>query len=325
MDKSIKGLHHVTAITDDVVRNYEFFTEILGMRLVKKTINQDEIQTYHTYYADHIGTPGTTMTFFANEKSPAGTHGTNSITRTGLRVPTDEALEYYLDRFETFDVDHEGIQEVFDKKVLPFQEPDGQRYQLVSDTDNEGMLPGELWDLSPVPNEYAVYGLGPVEMTVSEFEVIKDHLIEFYGFDIVTETRGAVLLEIGEGGNGAQIILREDTENPIAIEGNGEVHHIALRVDNREALKAWEELYERNNFNHSGFIERHYFGALYVRVGRVLIELSSDKPGFTIDEPYETLGESLALPSEFEDHREYIENQIRPFDTTMDRTKTAED
>jgi glyoxalase family protein len=320
MAKSIKGIHHVTAITDDIVRNYEFFTEILGMRLVKKTINQDEIQTYHTYYADHIGTPGTGMTFFGNPNSPQGTHGTDSITRTGLRVPNDEALDYYLNRFKDFDVKHDGIQEVFGKKVLQFEEPDGQRYQLVSDENNEGMEAGKAWDLSPVPNEFVVYGLGPVEITVSEYEVIKDHFIDFYGFEIVKEEKGGALLEIGEGGNGAQIILKEDTESTTAMQGNGEVHHLALRVDNREALKAWEELYEKNNLNHSGFIERHYFGALYVRVGRVLVELSSDDPGFTIDEPYETLGESLALPAEFEDRREYIENQIRPFDTTVDRT-----
>ena len=130
MDKSIRGIHHVTAFTADVERNYHFFTEILGMRLVKKTVNQDDIHTYHVYYADHIGTPGTTMTFFGNENLPQGTHGTNSISRVGLRVPNDKALEYYLDRFNQYKVEHEGIQEVFGKKVLPFQEPDGQRYQI---------------------------------------------------------------------------------------------------------------------------------------------------------------------------------------------------
>lgn len=320
MIKPILGIHHVTAITDDVVRNYEFFTEILGMRLVKKTVNQDDIQTYHTYYADHIGTPGTTMTFFGNEKSEPGQHGTNSITRTGLRVPNDEALTYYQNRFDEFDVKHEGIQEVFGKKVLPFEETDGQRYQLISDETNEGMAAGEVWELSPVPSEYAVHGLGPVEISTSEFEKHKDHLIEFYGFELVIEEDNAVLLEVGEGGNGAQIILRRDEESPNAVPGNGEVHHIALRVENREALKEWEALYEKNNFNHSGFIERHYFAALYVRVGHVLFELSTDDPGFTVDEPYETLGESLALPGEFEDRREAIEEAIRPFDTTVDRS-----
>ena len=320
MNKSILGIHHVTAVTDDVIRNYEFFTNILGMRLVKKTINQDDIQTYHTYYADHVGTPGTTMTFFANENSQAGKHGTNSITRIGLRVPDDEALEYYLKRFEKYNVTHAGIQEVFGKKVLPFEESDGQRYQLVSDVGNEGMAPGEGWELSPVPNEYVIYGLGPVEITVSYFEKFKDHMLDFYGFEIVAEEKDAVLLEVGEGGNGGQIILRHDEESPVSRPGNGEVHHIALRAKNREALKVWEKLYSKNLFHHSGFIERHYFGALYVRVGHVLFELSSDDPGFTIDEPYETLGESLALPAEFEAQREMIERKIRPFDTTIDHT-----
>lgn len=321
MDKSLKGLHHVTAITDDIVRNYKFFTEILGMRLIKKTVNQDDIQTYHTYYGDHVGTPGTGMTFFGNANSQPGTHGTDSITRVGLRVPNDKALAYYLNRFEEYNVKNEGIQEVFNKKVLPFEEPDGQRYQLVSDEGNEGMAAGEAWDLSPVPNEFAVHGVGPVEMSVSEYEVIKDHLIEFYGFDIVAQEENTVLLEVDAGGNGAQIILKEDTESPVAKEGNGEVHHLALRVENRKALKAWEALYEKNNFHHSGFIERHYFGALYVRVGRILFELSSDDPGFTVDEPYETLGECLALPGEFEEQREAIEHAIRPFDTTVDHSE----
>lgn len=319
MDKAILGIHHVTAFTDDIVRNYDFFTEVLGMRLVKKTVNQDDIQTYHTYFADHIGTPGTTMTFFGNDRYPAGKHGTNSITRTGLRVPNDAALDYYLKRFEEFDVKHDGIQEVFGKKVLPFAEPDGQRYQLVSDERNKGMTAGEAWELSPVPSEFAIHGLGPVEISVAYFEKIKKHLIDIYAFTVVSEDEEAVLLEVGEGGNGAQIIIRKDEQSPQALEGSGEVHHLALRVKNREALNAWQELYEEKGFNHSGYKERHYFGALYVRVGHILFELSSDDPGFTVDEPYETLGETLALPGEFEDQREEIEQAIRPFDTTVER------
>lgn len=143
--------------------------------------------------------------------------------------------------------------------------------------------------------------------------------MNLYGFEVVTEEEDAVLLEIDEGGNGTQLIVRHDEESPNAVEGIGEVHHIALRVDNREALKAWEELYEKNNFNHSGYKERYYFGAVYVRIGRILFELSSDDPGFTVDEPYETLGESLALPGGFEEKREEIERTIKLFDTTVER------
>lgn len=223
MSKSIKGIHHVSAFTADFERNYKFFTEILGMRLVKKTVNQDDISTYHTYYADHIGTPGTTMTFFANENWPQGKHGTDSISRVGLRVPNDKALNYYLKRFDEFSVKHEGIQEVFGKKVLPFEEPDGQRYQLVSDENNKGMAAGKPWELSPVPAEFVVYGLGPVEITVSSLEDFKTKVIELYGFEIITEEEKAVLLEVGDGGNGAQLIVRHDDESPIAEEGIGEV------------------------------------------------------------------------------------------------------
>lgn len=317
MDMSIRGIHHVSAFTADVKRNYDFFTEILGMRLVKKTINQDDIHTYHTYFGDHIGAPGTVMTFFGNENWSQGQHGTNSISRTGLRVPSDAALDYYLNRFEEFAVEHDGIQEVFGKKVLPFQEPDGQRYQLVSDENSVGMAAGTPWEYSPVPAEFAIHGLGPVEMSVSFIEKFKDKVMDLYGFEQIAEEKNAVLLEIGEGGNGAQLIIREDKVSPLAKEGIGEVHHIALRVDNRDALKAWEELYEKNQFNHSGYIERYYFGALYVRIGRILFELSSDDPGFAVDEPYETLGESLALPGKFAGAREKIESLIKPFDTTV--------
>ena len=319
MDKSIREIHYVTAFTADVERNYRFFTEILGMRLVKKTVNQDDIHTYHVYYADHIGTPGTTVTFFGNENLPQGTHGTNSISRVGLRVPNDKALEYYLDRFNQYKVEHEGIQEVFGKKVLPFQEPDGQRYQLVSDEKNEGMAVGEPWELSPVPAEYAVYGLGPIELTVSNLNEFIEKIRELYDFKIKAKEEQAVLLEIDKGGNGTQLIVRLDADIPNAEEGIGEVHHLALRVDNREALKAWEEVYEKNCFNHSGFKERYYFGAIYVRINRILFELSSDDPGFTVDEPYETLGESLALPGEFKERREEIERIIKPFDTIIKR------
>src|SRR5690625_2822703 len=131
------GIHHVTAITDDAERNYKFFTEVLGMRLVKKTVNQDDIYTYHTFFADDVGSPGTDMTIFDFPNSPQGTRGTKSISRVGLRVPNDAALEYYLERFKEYGVKNEGIQEFLGKKVLPFEEADGQRIQLFSDENNE--------------------------------------------------------------------------------------------------------------------------------------------------------------------------------------------
>ena len=148
VNHELLGIHHVTALTDDAVRNYHFITEVLGMRLVKKTVNQDDIHTYHTFFADDVGSPGTDLTFFDFPNIPQGQRGSNSISRIGLRVPDDAALEYYQKRFDEFNVKHEGIQDLFGKKVLPFEEADGQRYQLFSDENNEGVAPG-----TPFPKE----------------------------------------------------------------------------------------------------------------------------------------------------------------------------
>lgn len=315
MTNELLGIHHVTAMTDNAMRNYEFFTNVLGMRLVKKTVNQDDIHTYHTFFADDVGSPGTDMTFFDFPNNPKGTPGTNSISRTGLRVPNDAALEYYLERFKEFGVENDGIQELFGKKVLPFQEADGQKYQLFSDENNEGVAPGTPWKNGPVPEEHAIYGLGPIEITVSYFEDFKKMLTEVYGMKPILEEENVTLFDVGEGGNGSQVILRND-DTTQGSQGYGQVHHVSFRVKDHEAIKNWEAKYDAMGMQHSGHVDRFYFEALYTRVGHILIELSTDGPGFMTDEPYETLGESLSLPPFLEPKREYIESQIRPFDTT---------
>lgn len=309
------GLHHVTAMTSDVEKNYRFFTEILGMRLVKKTVNQDDIQTYHTYYADDKGTPGTTMTFFDFPGNPQGIKGTNSVTRTSFRVPNDRALDYYLTRFAEFKIKHEAITEVFGKKVLRFWDFDNQAYQLISDENNHGMAPGTPWQKGPVSVDYAIYGLGPVEITVNYFDDFLAVFEKVFQFKVVAEEGDHVLLEVGEGGNGAQVILIKDTKQAVGQQGYGEVHHIAFRLAQAESLKVWETLLNMEGFPNSGFVERFYFKSLYVRIGHILVEFATDEPGFTVDEPYETLGESLALPPFLEPNRAYIESQVKPFKT----------
>lgn len=309
------GIHHVTAITDDAERNYKFFTEVLGMRLVKKTVNQDDIYTYHTFFADDVGSPGTDMTFFDFPNIPQGTRGTNSISRVGLRVPNDAALEYYLERFKEYGVKNEGIQDFLGRKVLPFEEADGQRLQLFSDENNEGVAPGKPWKNGPVPTDKAIYGLGPVEITVSYFDDFKKILEDVYGMKPIYEEENLALIETGEGGNGGQIILKSD-QTKQARQGYGEVHHVSFRVKDHDALKEWEARYDELGMGHSGNVDRFYFEALYTRIGDILIELSTDGPGFMDDEPYETLGENLALPPFLEPQRDYIESEIRPFDTS---------
>ncbi|WP_436854442.1 ring-cleaving dioxygenase MhqE [Staphylococcus caeli] len=309
------GIHHVTAMTDDAERNYKFFTEVLGMRLVKKTVNQDDIYTYHTFFADDEGSPGTDMTFFDFPNSPKGTPGTNSITRPAFRVPNDEALVYYEQRFNEYNVKHEGIQTLFGTKVLPFEEVDGQSYQLISDEHNVGVAPGKPWINGPVPMDKAIYGLGPIEITVSYFEDFMKMLEEVFGMKTIMTEENVAILEIGEGGNGGQVILRKDTESPESRQGYGEVHHVSFRLKDHAAIKQWQEKYQALGIGNSGLVDRFYFEALYARIGHILIEVSTDGPGFMGDEPYETLGESLALPPFLEAQRAYIESEIRPFDT----------
>lgn len=314
----LKGIHHVTAMTDDAERNYHFFTDILGMRLVKKTVNQDDIYTYHTFFADDEGHAGTDMTFFDFPNNPKGRKGTNSISRPSFRVPNDAALEYYKARFEEFNVKHEDIQELFGKKVLPFEEEDGQTYQLFSDEHNEGVEPGVPWKNGPVPEDKAIYGLGPIEITVSYYEEFKQTLMELYGMKPIIEEEDVTLLEVGKGGNGGQVILRKDLGTE-ARQGYGEVHHVSFRVEDDEAIQNWLERYTELGVHNSGLIDRFFFKALYARIGHILIELSTDGPGFMGDEPYETLGESLSLPPFLESKRDFIESEIRPFDTTRSK------
>lgn len=314
----LKGIHHVTAMTDDAERNYHFFTDILGMRLVKKTVNQDDIYTYHTFFADDEGHAGTDMTFFDFPNNPKGRKGTNSISRPSFRVPNDAALEYYKARFEEFNVKHEDIQELFGKKVLPFEEEDGQTYQLISDEHNEGVEPGDPWKNGPVPEDKGIYGLGPIEITVSYYEEFKQTLMELYGMKPIIEEEDVTLLEVGKGGNGGQVILRKDLGTE-ARQGYGEVHHVSFRVEDDEAIQNWLERYTELGVHNSGLIDRFFFKALYARIGHILIELSTDGPGFMGDEPYETLGESLSLPPFLESKRDFIESEIRPFDTTRSK------
>src|SRR5690625_2182640 len=314
MTDELLGIHHVTAMTDDAKRNYHFFTEVLGMRLVKKTVNQDDIYTYHTFFADDVGSPGTDMTFFDFPNIPKGTPVTNSISQVGFRIPNDAALDYFLERFREFDVKNDGIQELFGKKVLPFEEDDGQRYQLFSDENNKGVAPGKPWKNGAVPEDKAIYGLGPVEITVSYFGDFQKVLTDIFGMKPVIEEENVTVFDVGEGGNGGRVILKKD-ETAAGRQGYGQVHHVSFRVKDHDAIKQWEAKYVEIGMGHSGNVDRFYFEALYTRVGHILIELSTDGPGFMDDEPYETLGESLALPPFLEPKREYIEAQIRPFDT----------
>ena len=316
MTTQLKGLHHVTAITSSAEKNYEFFTYVLGMRLVKKTVNQDDIQTYHLFFADDKGSAGTDMTFFDFPGIPKGVHGTNEIYRSGFRVPTDAALEYWVKRFDKYNVKHEGITELFGKKVIYFEDFDEQQYMLISDELNEGVPSGTPWQNGPVPLEFAITGLGPVHIRIAEFDYFKKVLEEAMLMRETARADDLYLFEVGEGGNGASILVEHNTTLPRARQGFGTVHHAAFRVHDRDVLQEWIERMQGFGFPTSGYVDRFFFESLYVRVAHgILFEWATDGPGFMGDEPYETVGEKLSLPPFLEGKRAEIEAMVRPIET----------
>lgn len=318
----LKGIHHVTAITSSAEKNYEFFTYVLGMRLVKKTVNQDDIQTYHLFFADDKGSAGTDMTFFDFPGIPKGIHGTDEISKTSFRVPSDAALSYWVERFDRLNVRHHGIQEQFGKKTLFFVDFDDQHYQLISDEHNEGVASGTPWQNGPVPLEYAITGLGPIFVRVSNFENFKEIMERVLLFKEIDQSGSYHLFEVGEGGNGAQVIVEHNVVLPRARQGFGTVHHAAFRVEDRSVLNEWIDRLDSFQLRNSGHVDRYFFESLYSRVApQILFEFATDGPGFMGDEPYETLGEKLSLPPFLEPKREQIESMVRPIDTVRS-TKT---
>lgn len=312
----LKGLHHVTAITSSAEKIYDFYTYVLGMRLVKKTVNQDDIQTYHLFFADDIGSPGTDITFFDFPGIPKGVHGTNEIYKTSFRVPNDAALDYWIKRFDRINVKHRGIKEMFGKKVLPFFDFDDQQYQLISDENNKRVAAGIPWQKGPIPIEYSITGLGPVFIRVDNYEFFQQILEKVFLFRKIAEEGSFHLFEMGEGGNGAQVIVEPNVIMPPARQGYGTVHHVAFRVNDKTELDQWKKHFDMIGLPNSGFVERFYFGSLYVNSApQVLFELATDGPGFMEDEDYETVGEILSLPPFLEPEREEIEKMVRPIDT----------
>ncbi|TSB46992.1 ring-cleaving dioxygenase [Alkalicoccobacillus porphyridii] len=316
----LKGQHHVSAITANAKENLHFYTEILGMRLVKKTVNQDDTSVYHLFYADEKGNPGTDLTFFEIPHAGSTYEGTNSISMTSLRVPNDAALDYWLNRLTEYKVEHEAITEDSGRKAIHFRDFEGQRLQFVSDEHNKGVAGGKPWDKSPVPAHVGVVGLGPVRLTVSRPDVSARVLVEVMGFREIagyTEQDQTIrVFETGEGGTGAEIHLLERNDVQRERPGRGSVHHVAFRVENQEELMKWVDHITASGMPNSGFVERYYFRSLYFREPNgILFELATDGPGFEGDESFETLGETLALPPYLENQREQIEANIKPLHT----------
>lgn len=317
MNPQLTGIHHLTAVTAQVRANHAFYTGTLGMRLVKKSVNQDDVRAYHLFYADGLASPGSDLTFFDWPTVPQERRGSHTITRTGLRVPGTASLAWWATRLDATGVQHGAIQEQDGRQILPFEDFEGQRLALIAEAAGGAHHP---WAESPVPPEHQILGLGPITMTVTRLAPTDRVLTEVMGmraertYPDPEEPRASVhVFAMGEGGAGAELHVAVRPDLPVARPGAGGVHHVAFRVPNTAEHRAWEVRLRSLGIQTSGIVDRYYFQSIYFREPNgILFELATDGPGFAVDEPLETLGQRLALPPFLEPRRAEIEAHLRP-------------
>jgi glyoxalase family protein len=310
----LTGIHHLTAISAKPRENLAFYTGLLGMRLVKKTVNQDDVSAYHLFYADGKANPGTDLTFF-DFPAPPEQRGTNSISRTGLRVAGESSLGYWRDRLRAAGAHSGDVTEVDGRLTLPFEDKEGQRLVLVDDGGNGAASP---WERSAVPAEHQIRGLGPIVLTVQELSRTAFVLTEVMNMRRVRDyaAHGAHIhvFAMGEGGPAAELHVLEQKDLP-ARQGAGGVHHVAFRTPDEAQYHAWTQRLTEMRIPNSGEIDRFYFRSLYFREPNgILFEIATDGPGFATDEPMEALGEKLALPPFLEPRRAQIEAGLKPIE-----------
>jgi glyoxalase family protein len=317
MSLELGGIHHLTAVTAEVRANLHFYTHTLGMRLVKKTVNQDDVRAYHLFYADGAASPGSDITFFDWPATPREKRGSHSITRTGLRIANEASLAWWAAHLDAAGVSHDAPTEEDGRTVLNFEDFEGQRLALVVD---HSQALGELWPLSPVPAEHQVRGLGPVHITLSRLAPTDAVLMKALNMrhlrtyaDPQSEQHTVHVFAMGPGGPGAELHVAVRPDLPIAQPGAGGVHHVAFRVATDAEHKAWEVHLRALGIQTSGIIDRFYFRSIYFREPNgILFELATDGPGFAVDEPFDELGQHLALPPFLEPRRADIEANLKP-------------
>jgi glyoxalase family protein len=311
----LTGIHHLTAISAKPRQNLAFYTGLLGMRLVKKTVNQDDVSAYHLFYADGKANPGTDLTFFDFPAAPER-RGTNSISRTGLRVAGEKSLGYWRDRLRKAGGHAGDVVEVDGRLTLPFEDGEGQRLVLV---DDGGVGSATPWERSTLPAEHQIRGLGPIVLNVHDLARTEQVLTGVMNMrrarDYAAPDADAQIhvFAMGEGGPAAELHVIEQKDSQMARQGAGGVHHVAFRTPNDAQYHAWAERLNELGIPNSGEIDRFYFRSLYFREPNgILFEIATDGPGFATDEPIETLGEKLALPPFLESRRAEIEAGLKP-------------
>lgn len=316
----LHGLHHVTAVTGDTPSNLDFYTRVLGLRLVKKTVNQDDTSAYHLFYSDRRGTPGLDMTFFDWPQTGPDQRGTDSVTETLFRVGSRASLDYWAGRLDGQGVAREAVGTIDGRAAIRFEDPEGQRLALVDD----GGAPYETepWEGSDVPVGHAIRGFHAVTLSVPRLSRVEPILTAVLGFSELSrgpagdEAEELVVYGMDGGGPGREVRVLAQPDAPRAWLGRGGVHHIAFRLRDDAEQGAWVNRLNQAGLRHSGIVDRFYFKSLYFRISNgILFELATDGPGFASDEPLETLGERLALPPFLEPRRAQIEAGLRPLET----------
>src|SRR5690554_209356 len=299
----ILGLHHITAIAGDAQRNYDFYTKTLGFRLVKKTVNFDDPQTYHFYFGDEVGSPGTILTFFPWANVRQGKNGVGMATEIGFSVPKG-SLDFWKSRFEKLNIRHDIISERFREKYLSFQDTDGLWLNLIEAKHKDER---KGWETDEIKAEVAIKGFHTVTLTLNNIKATAAILTEVFGYKQVERDDNLYRYKTDAVENAAIVDLLEMPEAQIGINAAGTNHHIAFRVKDEEDLMAIREKIVDRGLHITEKINRDYFFSLYFREpGGVLFEIATDNPGFATDETVENLGSSLQLPDQYEPMRDQI-------------------
>jgi len=306
MENKIMGLHHITAIAGEAQRNFDFYTKVLGLRLVKKTVNFDDRGTYHFYYGNEVGSPGTILTFFPWEGIQKGRNGTGMATEIGYAVPA-ESLPFWTKRLEERKVKHGVLSERFGEQYITLEDPDGLVLNLIA-SSNDDRKP---WISGDLNNDVAIRGFHSIVLTLQNIKATASILTDIFGYKLLSQ-QGNRYRYVSDAISTANVVdLVEEPNGQRGINAGGTNHHVAFRVANEEILMAFREKVRNAGLNITEKIDRNYFYSLYFREpGGVLFEIATDNPGFDTDESVEELGTHLMLPAQYETSRKRIEEVL---------------
>lgn len=306
--QAIQGLHHVTAVARDPQRNIDFYRNVLGQRFVKRTVNFDAPDTYHFYFGDHVGSPGSILTFFAWTQMPRGVRGNGETNALAYKVPKN-SLAFWQEHLKKNNVSTNS-EMLFGEKVLSFEDPDSMRVELI---ESESSSSTKFWEAGTIPQEYALQGFHSVTLWVDELEPTVALLKNQMGYQAAGQEEKRYRFSGDKNVSGHIVDIIHRPGKMSASFGAGSIHHIAFRVPNDEAQLEYQSLIRDAGFRITEVMDRNYFHSIYFREhAGVLFEIATDTPGFAIDEPVDTLGEALKLPEWFEPNRKAIEESLLP-------------